>query len=197
MFKIIGESSISSGIRRIEALAGEAATRYVEQNLAVLQQVLAHFGQKADGLLAFLKGIEARSKESERQLKKGPAAPTADVDLLVRNAQSIAGVPFVIAPLPGADREALSRLADEIRNRTRGIAVLFANNDGRSLVVAAVYKDLTAKFDATIIIKKVAPMINGKGGGRNDFAQAGGEPIADLEDLGEKIGRALRESHEA
>jgi alanyl-tRNA synthetase len=197
MFKIVGESSISSGIRRIEALAGEAATRYLEQNLAVLQQVLAHFGQKADGLLAFLQGIEARSKENERQLKKGPAAPTADVDLLVRNAQSIAGVPCVIAPLPGADREGLSRLADEIRNRIRGIAVLFANSDGRSLVVAAVFKDLTAKFDATIIIKKVAPMINGKGGGRSDFAQAGGEPIADLDGLGEKIVRALRESHEA
>jgi alanyl-tRNA synthetase len=197
LFKIVGESSISSGIRRIEALAGEAATRYVEQNLAVLQQALAHFGQKADGLLVFLKGIEARSKECEKLLKKGPAAPTADVDLLVRNALTIAGVPFVIAPLPGADREALSRLAVEIGNRTRGIAVLFANSDGRSLVVAAVCKDLTAKFDATIIIKKVAPMINGKGGGRSDFAQAGGGLIADLDGLGEKIGRALRESHEA
>jgi alanyl-tRNA synthetase len=169
----------------------------VEQNLAVLQQVLAHFGQKADGLLAYLQGIEARSKESERQLKKGPAAPTVDVDLLVGNAQSIAGVPLVIAPLPGADREALIRLADEIRNRSRGIAILFANGDGRSLVAAAVHKDLTAKFDATIIIKKVAPMINGKGGGRSDFAQAGGESIADLDGLGEKIERALRESHEA
>jgi alanyl-tRNA synthetase len=194
IFKIISESSSSSGIRRIEALAGEAATRYVEQNLAVLQQVLAHFGQKADRLLPFLKGIESRCKESEKGLKKGPAA---DLDGLVMSAQPIAGVPTVVAALPGSDREALCTMADEIKNRTRGIAILFANSDGRSLVVASVFKGLTGKFDANIIIKKVAPMINGKGGGRSDFAQAGGEPIADLEMLKEKIDRALRESHEA
>jgi alanyl-tRNA synthetase len=194
IFKIIGESSSSSGIRRIEALAGEAATRYVEQNLAVLQQVLAHFGQQADRLLPFLKGIESRGKESEKGLKKGPAA---DLDGLVMSAQPIAGVPTVVAALPGSDREALCALADEIKTRTRGIAILFANSDGRSLVVVSVFKGLTGKFDANIIIKKVAPMINGKGGGRSDFAQAGGEPIADMEMLKDKIGRALRENHEA
>jgi alanyl-tRNA synthetase len=201
IFKITGESSSSSGIRRIEALAGEAAYRHLEQNLAVLQQVLAYFGQKADGLLPFLKSIEARSKEGEKQLKRGPAAPQADLDGLVRSAQTIGGVPTVIADLPGADREVLSGLADEIKNRIRGIVVLFANSeangDGRSLIVASVFKGLTEKFNANIIIKQVAPMINGKGGGRSDFAQAGGEPIADLEGLKKKIACALRESHEA
>jgi len=200
-FKITGESSSSSGIRRIEALAGEAAYRHVERNLSVLQQVLVHFGQKAEGLLPFLKGVEARSRESEKSLKKGSAAQPADLDGLVRSAQPIGGVAFVVAALPGADREALSSLADEIRNRTRGVAVLFANSEangnGRSLVVVSVFKGLTGKFDANIIIKKVAPMIKGKGGGRSDFAQAGGEPIADLEGLKEQIGRALQESYEA
>ena len=103
----------------------------------------------------------------------------------------------MIAPLPGADREALSDLADEIKNRIRGIAVLYRQSTTASpMIVASVFKDLTGKFNANIIIKKVAPMINGKGGGRSDFAQAGGEPIADLEGLREKIGRALRESNE-
>ncbi len=200
-FKITGESSSSSGIRRIEALAGEAACRHVERNLSVLQQVLAHFGQKAEGLLAFLKGVEARSKESEKSVKKGPVALPADLDTLVRSAQPIGGVAFVVAALPGADREALSSLAEEIKNRIRGVVVLFANSEangeGRSLVVASVFRDLTGKFDANIIIKKVTPMIKGKGGGRSDFAQAGGESIADLEGLKEQISRALRESYEA
>jgi alanyl-tRNA synthetase len=200
LFKIIAESSISSGIRRIEALAGEAAYRQAARDQALLQRLLAHFGQKPDGLLDFLKGLEARAREGEKKMKKGAPgaeAPPLDIAGLIRDARRIAGVPVVVASLPNADREALSALADEIRNRSRGVAVLFSSGDGRSLVVASVFKDLTAKFNANIIIKKVAPMINGKGGGRSDFAQAGGDAVADPEELKERIGRALQEDHEA
>jgi alanyl-tRNA synthetase len=196
IFKISGESSISSGIRRIEALAGEAALLHLDKNLAVFHQVLGHFSQKADGLLAFLKNLEARARENEKQLKKAPPAQPAGIDGIIKDALQIDGVAAVIAMLPGADREALSSMADEIKNRIRGVAILFANNEERSHVVVSVFKDLTGKFNANIIIKKVAPMINGKGGGRSDFAQAGGEPIADTAGLREKIGSALREGNE-
>ncbi|MCU0275977.1 MAG: alanine--tRNA ligase [Acidobacteria bacterium] len=197
LFKISGESSVSSGTRRIEAVAGAAALSYIERQLGAFQQVLGHFGQKADGVLAFLKGIEARAKEGEKQLKRGATAGPTDVEGLIRSSRPIRGVPVVIASQPDLDRDALSALADDIKNRCRGVAVLFASGEGRSLVVASVFKDLTAKFNANIIIRKVAPMINGKGGGRSDFAQAGGEPIADPEGLKERIGRALQEEHEA
>jgi len=196
LFKISGESSVSSGIRRIEAVAGAAALQYIERQLSAFQQVLGHFGQKADGVLAFLKGVETRAKENEKPLKRGATAGPADVEGLIRSSRSINGIPVVIASLPDLDRDALSALADDIKNRSRGVAVLFASGEGRSLVVASVFKDLTAKFNANIIIRKVAPMINGKGGGRSDFAQAGGEPIADPEGLKERIGRALQEEHE-
>jgi alanyl-tRNA synthetase len=197
LFKIISESSISSGIRRIEALAGEAAYRHVARGQALLQQLLAHFGQKPEALLDFLKALEVRAREGEKKVKKGAPAAPPDIAGLVRGAQIIAGVPVVIASLPAADREALSAMADEIKTRSRGVAVLFSSGDGRSLVVASVFKDLTAKFNANIIIKKVAPMINGKGGGRSDFAQAGGDAVADPEELKERIGRVLQEGHEA
>jgi len=196
IFKISAESSISSGIRRIEALAGEAATLHLERELAILHKVLGHFSQKAEGLLAFLKTLEARARENEKQLKKMPAASQAGIEDILKDALQIDGVAFVIAPLPGADREALSSMADEIKNRIRGVAILYASNEERSHVVASVFKDLTVKFNANIMIKKVAPLINGKGGGRNDFAQAGGEPIADAAGLREKISRALREGNE-
>ncbi|MBN2346820.1 MAG: alanine--tRNA ligase, partial [Candidatus Aminicenantes bacterium] len=192
-FRIIGESSISSGIRRIEALAGEAAALYLRRQLAAFQQVLGHFAQKTDAILDFLKSLEARARESERQLKKGRPDGKADIDALLRGALRLESPPAVIAGIPGADRKALCDLADEIKNRLRGLAVLYANVDDRSHVVASVFKDLTGKFNANIIVKKVAAMINGKGGGRSDFAQAGGEPIADMDGLGEKIGRLLRE----
>jgi alanyl-tRNA synthetase len=197
VFTILGESSISSGIRRIEALAGEAAYLHLQGSQSLLRQLLGHFGQKAEGILPFLKALESRAKAAERQAKKGERDDKADIEALIREAPSVGGVPAVVAALPGADREALSGLADKIKNRTRGVAVLFANGDGRSHLVASVFRDLTGKFNANIIVKKVAPMINGKGGGRSDFAQAGGEPITDPEGLRERILRALREGHEA
>ena len=200
LFKITAESSISSGIRRIEALAGEAAYRYVARSQDLLQQVLTHFGQKPDALLGFLKDLEARAREGEKKLKKGTpvaAAAPLDVAALIRDSQRIAGVPVVIASLPGADREALSGLADEIKNRSRGVAILFTSGEDRSLVVASVFKDLTAKFNANIIIQRIAPMIHGKGGGRSDFAQAGGDAVSDAEELKARIGRMLQEDHEA
>ena len=200
VFTIIGESSISSGIRRIEALAGEAALLHLQRSLAVFHQLLGHFGQKADGIVPFLKSLEARARAAERHPKTGDKDEKADIEALIQEALPIGGTPAVVAALPGAGRETLSSLADEIKNRIRGVAILFANSeadgDGRSHVVASVFKDLTGKFNANIIVKKVAPMINGKGGGRSDFAQAGGEPIADPEGLREKILRALREGHE-
>ena len=196
VFKITAESSISSGMRRIEAMAGEAAYFLIQKKLAVLEQVLGHFSQKANGVLAFLKSLEARAHESEKQLKKGVPAQAADIDGLLKNARQIDHVQAVIAPLPAADRKQLSDLADEIKNRIRGIAILYANCDGKSHIVVSVFKDLTERFNANIIIRKVAPMINGKGGGRSDFAQAGGEPIADLEGFKDKIGQVLTGNHE-
>ncbi len=186
ILKIIAESSISSGIRRIEALAGEAAYLHIQKSVSVFDQVLGHFNQKADGVLDFLKGLEARAKDKEKLLKKGRSAQEMDIEGLLKNTRLIDQVQVVIASLDCTDRQQLSDLADEIKNRIRGIAVLYTNNNGKSHIVVSVFKDLTEKFNANIIIGKVAPMINGKGGGRSDFAQAGGEPIADPEGLQEK-----------
>ncbi|MCJ7525788.1 MAG: alanine--tRNA ligase, partial [Candidatus Aminicenantes bacterium] len=187
ILKIIAESSISSGIRRIEALAGEAAYLHIQKSFSVLDQMLGHFNQKTDGVLAFLKSLEARAKENEKLLKKGRSAKEMDIEGLLKNTRLIDQVQVVIASLGCTDRQQLSYLADEIKNRIRGIAVLYSNIDGKSHIVVSVFKDLTEKFNANIIISKVAPMINGKGGGRSDFAQAGGEPIADPEGLKKKI----------
>jgi alanyl-tRNA synthetase len=197
LFKIIGESSISSGIRRIEALAGEAAYLYFQKNLAIFNQILGHFSQKADGVLSFLQNLDARARESEKLLKKETPSQDTDIEALLKSVRQIDSVPTLIAHLPAVNQKQLSDLADEIKNRIHGVAILSTNNDGKSHVVASVFKDLTGKFNANIIIKNVAPLINGKGGGRSDFAQAGGEPITDVEGLKERIGRVLMERHEA
>jgi alanyl-tRNA synthetase len=195
--KILSEASIASGVRRIEAVAGEPAFNHVQKTFAQFNRVLGHFNQKADALFDFLKNMETRLKEKEKQTKKEPPLPAQGIEdmigqtLLVHNAKAVIGQAEV------ADRRQLGDLAEAVKNRIQGLAVLFANVDGKSLVAAAVAKNLTGQFNANIIIKKLAPMIKGQGGGRNDFAQAGGEPITEADDFKEKIHRLLNDQHEA
>ena len=196
-FKILNEASIASGIRRIEAVAGEAAVLHVQKTGAIFNQVLAHFNQKAETLLDFLKSMETRLKEKEKQTKKNAPAPILDINEMSLQTLRVKNANTYIGQVEITDRQQLAELAEAIKNRIQGIAVLFANLDGRSLVVAAVNKDLTVDFNANIIIKKIAPMIKGKGGGRNDFAQAGGEAIASPDEFKDEISRVLNDHHEA
>jgi alanyl-tRNA synthetase len=196
-FKILSEASIASGIRRIEAVAGEAAFIHQQKTFAIFDQILGHFNQKAETLFDFLKNQEARLKEKEKQAKKGVQAPTQDIEDLLKQTLTLKNAKAVVAQVESADRQQLGDLAEAVKNRIQGIAVLYANVDGKSLVAASVCKDLTAEFSANIIIKQIAPMIKGKGGGRNEFAQAGGEAIAEPDDFKDKISRMLKEHHEA
>jgi alanyl-tRNA synthetase len=196
-FKIVSEASIASGVRRIEALAGEAAFLHQQKMFRLFSQLLGHFGQKAEALFDFLKNLESRLKEKEKQSKKEAAAPALPIEDIIGQALAVKHAKAVIAEVKITDRQQLGDLAEAIKNRLQGIVVLYANVEGRSIVAAAVAKDLTADFNANIIIKKIAPMIKGKGGGRNDFAQAGGEAIAQPDDFKAKVNRLLNDHHEA
>jgi alanyl-tRNA synthetase len=197
VFKILSEASIASGIRRIEAVAGEPAFNYLQKTFRITNQVLGHFGQKAEVIFDFLKTMEARLKEKEKQPKKEAQAPRHDIEDLIKKTLLVHNVKAVISQVEITDRQQLGDLADAVKTRIQGIAILYANVEGKSLIAASVFKDLTVEFNANIIIKKILPIIKGKGGGRNDFAQAGGEAIAEPEDFKSKISRVLADHHEA
>jgi alanyl-tRNA synthetase len=196
-FKILTEASIASGIRRIEAVAGEPAFNYQQRTFRIYNQVLGHFGQKAEVIFDFLKNLEARLKEKEKQTKKEAPGPPQNIEDMIKKTLLVNNAKVIISQVEIADRQQLSDLAEAIKNRIQGIVILYANVDGKSLIVVSVFKDLTEVFNANIIVKKIAPLIKGKGGGRNDFAQAGGEAIAELEDFKNKISRVLKDHHEA
>jgi alanyl-tRNA synthetase len=196
-FKILSEASIASGIRRIEAVAGEAAFNHQQKTFRIFDQLLCHFGQKAEVIFPFLENMETRLKEKEKHAKNEAPAPVQDIEELIKKALPLNNAKAVIAQVHIADRQQLGDLAEAVKNRIQGIAVLYANLDGKSLIVASIFKDLTADFNANIIIKKIASLIKGKGGGRNDFAQAGGEAIVAPEDLHDQISRVLKEHNEA
>jgi alanyl-tRNA synthetase len=181
IFKIIGESSISAGIRRIEALGGEPAYRYIRENLKIFADIQHHFGQKREEIFDFLLKWERQLKEQEKKLKQsGDHLQKPDIDKIIEGSVLIDHIKTVVEYVANLNRKQLSLLADQIRDKTRGISVLLSNSNGKSAIVVSIFKDLTGELDANRIVKEIAQLVNGSGGGRRDFAQAGGDTIRDV-----------------
>jgi alanyl-tRNA synthetase len=182
IFKIINESSISAGIRRIEALGGEPAYRYIRENLKILADIQHHFGQKREDIFDFLLKWEHQLKEKEKRFKQsGEHLQKPDIDTIIAGSVLIDHVKTVVAYVDNLNRKQLSLLADQIKDRTRGISVLLSNSNGKSAIVVSIFKDIAAELDANRIVKEIAQLVNGNGGGRRDFAQAGGDMIRDID----------------
>lgn len=180
VFKIINESSISSGIRRIEAAAGEPGFQYVREILNTFHKIQTHFRQKETHLFDFLVNMEKSIKEREKQLKKQQEADTRpNLGRLIDEAITIDEVKTTIAHIENMDRKQLSTLADEIKDKTKGIAILSTNVNGKSAIIVSMAKELSDRFNANTLVKEIARTVNGNGGGRTDFAQAGGDCIKD------------------
>ncbi len=180
LFRIIGESAVSSGVRRIEALTGEAARQWVVGREESLKSVAASLKTSPDeveervaALMDERKRLEKELAEARKQLALGGgnsagAAPVAD--------EQIGGVAFSGQVLEGMDPKELRGLLDETKKRMRsGIAAIVAVNDGKAAVAVAVTDDLTGNYSAVEFVRAGVAAVGGKGGGgRPDMAQGGG-----------------------
>jgi alanyl-tRNA synthetase len=167
-------------VRRIEAVAGEPGCAYVLENLEVFNKIITHFQQKQGNILDYLVNMDREIKEKEKQLKKKQQQEKnarLDLDKIISAGSQINNVHTVIEFIDALDRKQLSTLADEVKHETGGIAVLFTNMNGKSAVVVSIAKTLTSTLNAGKIIKEIAGKLEGSGGGRPDFAQAGGHPV--------------------
>jgi alanyl-tRNA synthetase len=175
-FKIVGESSVASGVRRIEALTGEGAVKYA-QSLESLLKRTAHrlkdspeaVPQKVDKLISDYKAVE---KEVERLKAKIATLSAGGGE---QEAKSIKGISVVVKQVEVEKAAALRDLADQFKDKIKsGIVVLGSVSDGKALLIAVVTKDLVDRYNAGKIVKELAAMVGGSGGGRPDMAQAGG-----------------------
>ncbi len=178
-FIIVGESSIAAGTRRIEALVGEAAAAQQSQQRRLLHEVAARLGRPSQEVLAGLENLLEQLKRAERE-RRSLQLELAKVHAsqLVAEGKKIDGVTFVVSTIKQADRELLSALADAIKNiLQRDGAVLLASAEGPANVsfVMATTSDLAKRLHAGELLKAIAPLAKGSGGGRPDFAQAGGK----------------------
>jgi alanyl-tRNA synthetase len=182
IFKIAVEQASSAGVRRIEALTGQAALADYQHARELLATLSGRMGVAEKDLLE----AEERNKQSGRQLEKQLETlkrnqALANVDALLAQAQTIKGVKVISAEIEGADRATLRAVADGLRQKLgSGIFVLGAVEDGKVALLVGVTKDLISQFQAGKIVQALAKEVGGTGGGRPDLAEAGGKDTSSL-----------------
>jgi alanyl-tRNA synthetase len=185
-FAVIAEGGVAAGVRRIEALTGEGAVAWAQRQRATLQKVLdaLHVGdtQAADAI----EKLQAENKRLGREVSQlktkvaiggGPAQAGDDT-------VKVDGITLARRRVSGLDKDALRGLSDSLKDRiSSGVVVLASESDGKVQIVVAVTPDLTSRVKAGQIVKELAPMVGGGGGGRPDFAEAGGKQPEKIDDM--------------
>ncbi|MEJ2309902.1 MAG: alanine--tRNA ligase [Gammaproteobacteria bacterium] len=184
LFKITSESGIASGVRRIEAVTGERALALVEAEEQQLQSVASLLKAGKDDINVKLEQLLAKNRELEKELDrlKAKQAASAGSDLASQVVE-INGIKTLAAELPGADAKTLRETMDQLKSKLGSAVILLATrSDEKVNLAAGVTRDLTDRFKAGDLVKLAAEKVDGKGGGRPDMAQAGGNNPAALPD---------------
>ena len=184
LLKISSESGIAAGIRRIEAVVGQAALDFVAREEATLTTIARALKGSTDNVGDKVEQLISRSRQLEKELDalKSKLASSAGSDL-AGQAKDVNGVKVLSAELDGADVPALRNTMDQLKNKLGSAVIMLASaNDGKVTLLAGVTKDLIGKAKAGDAVKEVAAYVDGRGGGKPEMAQAGGqkpEGIAD------------------
>jgi alanyl-tRNA synthetase len=176
LFKVVAESGVAAGVRRVEAVTGEGALALVQQQEQQLQQVADAVKSQPQEAAARIGQILDNMKSLEKELAalKSKLA-SAQGDELLTQAHDINGVKVLAAKLEGADAATLRETLDKLKDKLKSAVILLAAvSDGKVSLIAGVTADATAKVKAGELVNFVAQQVGGKGGGRPDMAQAGG-----------------------
>tara|TARA_B110000858_G_scaffold135140_1_gene153690 strand:- start:11956 stop:14553 length:2598 start_codon:yes stop_codon:yes gene_type:complete len=176
LFKIVSESGISSGVRRIEAVTGKGALAFIAREEQTLRQVCDIVKSNSDDVLDKVQALASNTKALEKQLEqlKSKMASSAGSDL-ASQAEEIAGVKVLAAVVEGFNPKTLRDTADQLKNKLGScVVVLMTAAEGKVSIVAGVSKDLVGKVKAGDLANMIAVQLGGKGGGRPDMAMAGG-----------------------
>ncbi len=182
LFKIIAEAGISAGVRRVEAVAGEAALNWVEEEEERLSRIAALVKGAANEADDKVASLVERSRRLEKELEQLKAKlATAAGSELTDAVIEIDGVKVLAARLDGVDVKSLRDTLDQLKNKLgSGVVLLATESDGKVNLVAGVTKDLVGRFKAGDLVKAAAEKVGGRGGGRPDMAQAGGTDPAGI-----------------
>jgi len=183
VFKIVSESGVASGVRRIEAVTGAAALAWLNAAEEQVKEVAQLVKGNRDNLIDKLSAVLERNRQLEKQLEQLQAkAASAAGDDLSSAAQDVKGAKVLAARLDGQDGKALLALVDQLKNKLgHAVILLGSEHEGKVVLVAGVTKDLSSQLKAGELMKQAAAAVGGKGGGRPDMAQGGGVDVAALD----------------
>ncbi len=176
LFKIVAESGVAAGIRRVEAVTGKGAIDYVQQREAQLLEIAhalkANPQEITQKIAQIIDNVRQTEKELARLKTKMASSQGAD---LASQAQDVNGVKVLAANLENADAKKLRETLDQLKDKLKTCAIVLSTvADGKVTLIAGVSADLTGKVKADELVNFVAQQVGGKGGGRPDMAQAGG-----------------------
>jgi alanyl-tRNA synthetase len=188
LFKIVSESSVASGIRRIEALTGDAALQYTQLQESLLQTVARQLKHKPEAVPERVEKLLEQLRTFEKELSQIKAKlVSASTEAQGAVVQKINGINVLIQRVAADNPAALRNLADRCKETLKsGVVVLGSATGSKVMLIAGVTKDLTKRYRAGDIIKQVAVVVGGSGGGRPDMAQAGGNRPDSLDQALEK-----------
>ncbi len=184
LLKVVSEQGIAAGVRRIEALTGAGALAHLREQERALERVAellkAPVGEVPARIEKLLEERRALEKELDRLRSERRGAATGD---LASSAREVGGVRVLAAKADGVDGGDLRAMVDSLRQKLgSGIVLLAAESDGRVTLALGVTPDLVSRFQAGVLIRDVAAVVGGKGGGKADFAQAGGRDASKIPD---------------
>ena len=197
LFLVTEEGGVAAGVRRIEAITGAAAVVRAQEDRSTLEDVVAALATTTDRAVDAVQRLQSESKRLAREVdqlkmkvalggssaKGGAAEEPIDVD----------GIKLVTKRVTGLEKAALRGISDSLRDRVgSGVVVLVSENDGKVGLIVSVTKDLTSRVQAGRIVKELAPIVGGGGGGRPDFAEAGGKDPSKIDELLSKAPDVVR-----
>src|SRR3954464_1150216 len=196
-FLITEESGVAAGVRRVEAITGAAAVSRAQHDRSLVEDVLSIVSVTADHAVEAVQKLQAEARRLTREVeqlkmkaalsgspgKAGAAEEPIEID----------GIKLVAKRVSGLEKSALGGISDSLRDRVgSGVVVLASENDGKVGLIVSVTKDLTSKVQAGRIVKELAPIVGDGGGGRPDFAEAGGKDPSKIDELLAKAPAVVR-----
>jgi alanyl-tRNA synthetase len=202
LFLVTSERAVASGVRRIEAVTGAGALARIRERGRRLAEVEGALGVPAERVVPELEALRVRVKELERELAKLRRKMVAGEAAAARDVAEVDGIKVMAREVPPAPAEELRQMVDVLRQKLgSGVVVLGSRGDGKVSLIAAVTSDLTGRLHAGELVRAVAKMVGGGGGGRPDLAQAGGRLPEKLEEalrgVEAEVARQLRQGVEA
>jgi alanyl-tRNA synthetase len=182
---VLAESSIGSGVRRIEALTGDTAVKHLLRAHLVTNELARTLHAPVEGLLDEVRQLNSQIRERDRTIEQlRLEMATSDIDGLVERSVNVDGTQVLATRVPAQDRETMLQIGDRLRDKLQsGVIVLASEIDAQPALLAMVTKDQVGRgLSAGNLIKEIAPIVGGRGGGRPELAQGGGSDVSKLDE---------------